>query len=603
MNYKAWQACVREFDRRLSVREREVGRILEQDDLTEALERAEAWKNRFRERLLRRSALRGGSYEGKLTGCAEYDGYSIERYELQKEGCPPLAVNVYVPGNQEKSQDRDQSQNADQSREREIRHPALLVTTGHWADSMLLADTQIMCANFALNGVVTAVFDPVCQGRRRMFSKEENRELFPGLPDDLCLCSAHDLLGNMAYFLQEDLMAMFVRDALAVLDLLCSRDDVDTDRVGCTGQSGGGTQALYVTACDDRVRYCAFVQCVSKMHDVLPGGIGDAEQSMAGISENAAADYADQIWACFPRPILFSGALEDSFPYVGARAAADEAASLYRRAGREEDFEVCFVPGGHRNGPQSRLATYRFFLKRMGLSFGGTEQPVGLIGEDTFRQTDTFTESLRQTPASYEYLERIRQLIRIRPVSRTDKKKALRELIYRTVMPEEMHGSWQLLPALKAGADRLAVVVGDAPQAPREDEDILAVRLFADAGPKQTAGYDINTCIAYAALVLGSPVCAGRVRDILDGVEEACRQKKYAGIRICAAPHLAVPTLLAAFISEQPMEPEDGLCAPDFEELFKEPGYRMYEQDILPGLLQIGDMRDFCQGDTNALPD
>ena len=174
-------------------------------------------------------------------------------------------------------------------------------------------------------------------------------------------------------------------------------------------------------------------------------------------------------------------------------------------------------------------------------------------------------------------------------------------------------------------ADGQAAVHADA------DEDILRISLFGDIGPKQTPGYDMNTSIAYAGLVLGSPVCAGRIRDILDAIEWAQTSRSlsastctYKKIRICAAPHLAVPVLLAAFISEWPVEVDAGLHAADFEELFTSfPASTkvrssastlasvpkntaqmgiVNELDILPGLLQIGDMSDFIDAAAGTAP-
>ena len=49
---------------------------------------------------------------------------------------------------------------------------------------------------------------------------------------------------------------VYVVEDQRALDVLCARSDVDTNRVGCGGLSGGGMRTVYLSAVDDRIR-CA----------------------------------------------------------------------------------------------------------------------------------------------------------------------------------------------------------------------------------------------------------------------------------------------------------------------------------------------------------
>ena len=49
---------------------------------------------------------------------------------------------------------------------------------------------------------------------------------------------------------------VFTGEDQRALDVLCARPDVDPERVGCAGLSGGGLRTVYLAGLDDRIRCC-----------------------------------------------------------------------------------------------------------------------------------------------------------------------------------------------------------------------------------------------------------------------------------------------------------------------------------------------------------
>lgn len=170
----------------------------------------------------------GALPRAQLVGTVGVDGVQIEKQLLQMRPGVYTTSWVYKP--------------AKAGSPPAARHPALLMLPGH-GDPGWSPAVQSRCLSFARQGYVVMLVEP--------FGQDERGEapLFN---------ESHD--SQAAAFLMatgQSLLGVIMADHEAELAWLCSRGDVDCDRVGVTGVSMGGTHSLWLTAIERRIRACA----------------------------------------------------------------------------------------------------------------------------------------------------------------------------------------------------------------------------------------------------------------------------------------------------------------------------------------------------------
>ncbi len=135
-------------------------------------------------------------------------------------------------------------------------------------------------------------------------------------------------------------------DGICAVNYLQTRADVCPDILGCTGHSGGGTTALFLTALDPRIMvsvvsgyFCAYhVSILGMPHcecNYVPGLL-----TLGDIGEIAAL--------IAPRPLcLVNGAKDPIFPAHGAVAQFPIVENAYEKCGHAEACQLFFHAGEH----------------------------------------------------------------------------------------------------------------------------------------------------------------------------------------------------------------------------------------------------------------
>ena len=266
-----------------------------------------------------RSDLAVNTTSPTLTG----DGFRIERVMYHSLPGLPVTANVYVPATGPGP------------------FPAVLLSPGHSPGGK--TELYDIGGNLARAGFVALAWDPVGQGERLQHFDPDLGASKVGRPT-----GEHGHDGVQTMLLGEHVSRYFVWDAMRGIDYLSTRPDVDAQRIGAFGCSGGGTVTAYLAALDPRVKAAASA-CYMTTVDALvesQTGVQEGEQSIPGFV-TAGLDFADWILLAAPRPYAIVSTTEDMFPFDGATRTYEEAKRVYGLMGAEASLRFITGPGGH----------------------------------------------------------------------------------------------------------------------------------------------------------------------------------------------------------------------------------------------------------------
>lgn len=218
--------------------------------------------------------------------------------------------------------------------------PGIVSPHGHWGRGRLenieRGSIPGRCINFAKQGYVIFAYDML--GYNDSGKQIDHR--YGGTREGLWGLSA---------------MGLQLQNSISSIDFLESLPDVDNERIGCTGASGGGTQTFILTAVDERIKVSAPVNMISA---TMQGGC------LCENAPNLRLDVSNiEIGALMaPRPLLLVSATGDwtvKTPTVEYPAIR----SIYAHFNAEDKVHQVQVDAEHNYNQESREAVYAWFAK------------------------------------------------------------------------------------------------------------------------------------------------------------------------------------------------------------------------------------------------
>lgn len=153
-------------------------------------------------------------------------------------------------------------------------------------------------------------------------------------------------------------------NAMRAIDYLETRPEVDRNRIGMTGRSGGAAMTWFTAAVDPRVKVAAPIMGISTYAANLPANTQALHCDCMFPINTYAHDMMHQAALIAPRPLLFGeGKLDKLFPVPGYMEVRDKVGSLFRDYRHPDDFDLVEVDTAHQDSDFLRERVIHWFDK------------------------------------------------------------------------------------------------------------------------------------------------------------------------------------------------------------------------------------------------
>jgi dienelactone hydrolase len=343
------------------------------------------WREKARTRLRERLAQpdTGGVPQVTVQRAYEYDGLHIEELSWQLPyGAPTLAYFLKPAGTREKLPGivalHCHSGNKYFGAPKVVRtsdelHPLMVELQKRnyqgrsWANEL------------AKRGYAVLAHDAFAFGSRRVLPEGTIEPVRNGMsdpdPEDSDAIRAYNQwAGNHEHILAKALFSagttwpgVFSAEDQRALDVLCARADVDADRVGCAGLSGGGLRTVMLAGLDERIKCAVSVGMMTTWRDYLLNKVQTHTWMCYVPLLPPELDYPEILTLRAPLPTLVQSNTEDPLFTLPEMQRADSIiAEVYAKANASDHYRGSFYPGGHKFDIPMQTEAFEWFDRWLG---------------------------------------------------------------------------------------------------------------------------------------------------------------------------------------------------------------------------------------------
>ena len=151
-------------------------------------------------------------------------------------------------------------------------------------------------------------------------------------------------------------------NCIRALDYLQTRKEVDGNRFGVTGRSGGGINSWWISALDDRIKAAVPVAGITDLQNHVVDGCVEGHCDCMYLVNTFGWDYALVAALVAPRPLLISNSDKDTiFPLDGVLRVHEKVRNIYRLYGAEKNLGLNITEGPHKDTQELRIHAFVWF--------------------------------------------------------------------------------------------------------------------------------------------------------------------------------------------------------------------------------------------------
>jgi cephalosporin-C deacetylase-like acetyl esterase len=267
-----------------------------------------------------------------VTGSVEHDEFVVEKVYFQSRPGLYVTGNLYLP------------------KEREGPAPAILYVCGHGPskkDGISFGNKvsyQHHGGWFARNGYVCLTIDTLQMGEIEGIHHGTYRY-------------------DMWWWLNRGYTPAGVEawNCVRALDYLQTRPEVDPERFGVTGRSGGGAYSWWIAAIDERIKAAVPVAGITDLENHVVDGCVEGHCDCMYMVNTYRWDYPLVAALVAPRPLLLSNTDRDGiFPLDGVVRTYGKAREIYELYGAADKLGLHLAAGPHKDTQQLRIGAFQW---------------------------------------------------------------------------------------------------------------------------------------------------------------------------------------------------------------------------------------------------
>jgi dienelactone hydrolase len=155
---------------------------------------------------------------------------------------------------------------------------------------------------------------------------------------------------------------VFLAEDRVAVDLLCAREDVDADRIGCGGLSGGGLRTIFLGGMDERIRCAVSVGMMTTWRDYLLHKSHTHTWMVYVPLLPAELDYPEILGLRAPLPTLVQNNIHDPLFTLPEMQRADRILQeVFAKADAADRYRGSYYPGPHKFDREMQAEAFEWF--------------------------------------------------------------------------------------------------------------------------------------------------------------------------------------------------------------------------------------------------